>query len=314
MASNQPARRRHRRGNILTLVTIGLIAALVGHRWVAAAGGIRLVWESLLPETIVAFVLVLLAAAVRRSARAALWGVVGLAVWSVMFVPMLVSHPAAAGTATPLTVASQNLNAANSGAGAAAQALVATDADVVAVEELGGVAEAPAVSVLGAAYAHSTTASTVGVWSRYPLVDVTRLDLGMAWDRTLHATLQAPGGDVSLYVVHLPSVRPGVELSRNRALAALAAAVRADPASRIVVVGDFNAAVFDQALRSLLTEVKDSRRVAGGGFGFTWPARLPVTRPDHVLSKGFSVVSDAVLDARGSDHRAITVTLRPTAS
>jgi vancomycin resistance protein VanJ len=313
--ARQPARTKpHRRGNILTLVVLALIVALVGHRFVPAAGGIGLVWESLLPWTIALFALAALGAILRRSARAGLWVFIGLAVWSVMFVPLLLTHRPAASAATPLTVASQNVNAANTDAGAAARALVATKADVVAVEELGNASEAPARSVLDAAYTHSTTASTVGVWSRYPLTDVTRLDLGMAWDRTLHVTLQAPAGDVSLYVVHLPSVRPGVEAGRNRALAALAAAVRADASPRIVVVGDFNAATFDRNMRPLLAEVADSRRAAGGGLGSTWPARVPLTRPDHVLSKGFTVVSDDVLAAHGSDHRAIMATLRATST
>jgi len=319
--AKQPARPRpHRRGNVVAVLTIVAIAALAGHRWVPAAGGIGLVWESLLPWTIIAFALAGVAAIVRRSARAGLWVLIGLAVWSVMFVPMLVPHRPAAGAAAPLTVASQNVNAANANAnanadaGAAARALVATKADVVAAEELGTVSEGPSRSVLAAAYPHSRRASTVGVWSRYELTDVTRLDLGMSWDRTLHATLRVPSGDVSLYVVHLPSVRPGLETARNRALAALAAAVRADASARIVVVGDFNAATFDQNMRPLLAVVQDSRRVAGGGFGFSWPATLPVTRPDHVLSKGFTVVSDAVLSQHGSDHRAIVVTLRPTST
>ncbi len=313
--AKQRARARpHRRGNVVALLTIVTIAALAGHRWVPAAGGMRLVWESLLPWTVALFVLAAVAAVLRRSARAGLWALVGLAVWSVMFVPMLVTHRPGANAVATLTVASQNVNAANADAGAAARALVATKADVVAVEELGTVSEGPSRSVLDAAYPHSTTASTVGVWSRYELTDVTRLDLGMSWDRTLHATLQAPGGEVSLYVVHLPSVRPGLEAARNRALAALAAAVRADTSQRVVVVGDFNAATFDQNMRPLLAEVDDSRRVAGGGFGFSWPAQLPVTRPDHVLSKGFTVVSDVVLSQHGSDHRAIFATLRSTAS
>lgn len=315
VAARQPARAKpHRRGNILTLVVLALIVALVGHRFVPAAGGIGLVWESLLPWTIGLFALAALGAILRRSARAGLWVLIGLAVWSVMFVPLLLTHRPAASAAAPLTVASQNVNAANADAGAAARALVATKADVVAVEELGSTSGTPARSVLDAAYPHSRIASTVGVWSRYPLTDVTRLDLGMAWDRTLHVTLQAPAGDVSLYVVHLPSVRPGVEAGRNRALAALAAAVRADASPRIVVVGDFNAATFDRNMRPLLAQLEDSRRVAGGGLGSTWPARTPLTRPDHVLSKGYTVVSDAVLAAHGSDHRAILATLRATST
>lgn len=308
--SARPRRARHRRGNVLAVVTVVLIVALVGHRWVPSVAGLGLLWESLLPWTAVLFVLALLGAAIRRSARAALWAVVGLAVWSVMFVPSLLDRTPAAAAGPSMRFASQNVGASNADAGAAAAALVATKADVVAVQELSATSAEDARDVLDATYSHSATASTVEVWSRYPLTDVTKLDLGMAWDRTLHATLGAPDGDVSLYVVHMPSVRPGMEAARNRALQALSAAVSEDRAERVVVVGDLNTAPNDRNLRDLLVQLDDSRASVGGGFGFTWPAGSPVVRPDHILTKGFTVTSDDVGAAHGSDHRPIVATVR----
>src|SRR5699024_2261756 len=50
---------------------------------------------------------------------------------------------------------------------------------------------------------------------------------------------------------------------------------------------------------------EDSREQARGGFGFTWPARFPVTRLDHVLYRGFGASFDEVLERGSSDHRAV---------
>jgi vancomycin resistance protein VanJ len=55
--------------------------------------------------------------------------------------------------------------------------------------------------------------------------------------------------------------------------------------------------------------MSDSRQAVGGGLGFTWPAVFPLTRPDHVLARGLTPVSDQALAAGGSDHRLVLVGL-----
>jgi len=94
------------------------------------------------------------------------------------------------------------------------------------------------------------------------------------------------------------------------AVTELAALVQADPASRVLVVGDLNTATTDPALTPLTARMADSREQVAGGFGFTWPAQFPLTRPDHVLARGLTPVSDQVLAAGGSDHRMVLVGLR----
>jgi vancomycin resistance protein VanJ len=112
-----------------------------------------------------------------------------------------------------------------------------------------------------------------------------------------------------VYAVHLPSVRPGDTAARDDAVAELAALVAADPAARVLVLGDLNTATTDPVLDTLTAQVTDSRETVKGGFGFTWPADFPLTRPDHVLGRGVTAVSDTVLPAVGSDHRAVLVGL-----
>jgi vancomycin resistance protein VanJ len=85
--------------------------------------------------------------------------------------------------------------------------------------------------------------------------------------------------------------------------------VAADPAEKVLVMGDLNTATTDSALSALTGELTDSREAVKGGFGFTWPATFPLTRPDHVLGRGVTPVFDEVLAAGGSDHRAVLVGL-----
>jgi vancomycin resistance protein VanJ len=151
--------------------------------------------------------------------------------------------------------------------------------------------------------------STVGLWSKWALDEPTPLELGLSWARAFRVVVHHDEGDIAVYVVHLPSVRPGDTAARDQALTELTALVAADSASRVLVMGDLNTASTDPALDSLTAEFADSRETVKGGFGFTWPAQFPLTRPDHVLSKGLTPVFDSVLAADGSDHRAVLVGL-----
>ncbi len=93
-----------------------------------------------------------------------------------------------------------------------ARALAGTGADLVALEEL----VPPALSVyersLASAYPYHAVHGTVGLWSRHPLAGARPVDLkprGITepWERGLRAVARTPGGDVAVYVAHLPSVR-----------------------------------------------------------------------------------------------------------
>nr|WP_225980571.1 endonuclease/exonuclease/phosphatase family protein [Micromonospora sp. B006] len=109
-----------------------------------------------------------------------------------------------------------------------------------------------------------------------------------------------------MYVVHLGSARAGHTATRDQTVAALADAVRADPAERLVVLGDLNTATTDRVFDPLTRLLRDAQAEAGQGFGFTWPAELPVTRPDHVLYRGLTPTTAGVLRTPDSDHRAVT--------
>ncbi|WP_435743988.1 endonuclease/exonuclease/phosphatase family protein [Microbacterium sp. PMB16] len=218
--------------------------------------------------------------------------------------PGLSATPAAG--ATPIEIVSQNVRAHSGGAAASAAELAATGADVIALTELDGDSLTAAQDALAAEYPHSYAVGTVGVWSRYPLTDAQPLTLGLDWKRALRVEVQTPDADVAVYVMHAASVRPGHQQDRDTMLSGIADAVAADTAESIVVVGDFNAASADPALGAIRSEL-DWVRPTDGTLGMTWPAALPLTRIDHVFTRGLDVLSSTTERAGKSDHLA-TVT------
>ena len=268
--------------------------------------GFGAAWSSFLPWTAVLIVLLAAVAVIRRT----WWGVsaviIAAMVWSVTFVPQLM--PARAASTADMLVATQNIGAANADPSATVRGLLGTGAGLVAVQEITASAES-AIGQLDAGYADQARVGTVGLWSRWSLDEPEPLELGLSWARALRTVVHHPDGDIALYTVHLPSVRPGETAARDQAVTELAALVRADSAARVLVLGDLNTATTDSALTPLTDLLADSRETVRGGFGFTWPAAFPVTRPDHVLTRGLTPVSDQVMAAGGSDHRLVLVGL-----
>ena len=244
---------------------------------------------------------------IRRAWWACSAVLVAVLVWSAVFVPQLIPASGVSGTAD-LTVATQNIGAANTDQAVAARQLAATGAGIVSMQEIVGT-DTAATAVLDAQYAFQARVSTVGLWSQWSMDEPESLELGLSWARALRTVVHHPDGDIAVYAVHLPSVRPGDTAARDDAITELRDLVAADTAARVLVVGDLNTAGTDPALTALTAELADSRQTVRGGFGFTWPAAFPATRPDHVLGKGLTPVSDQVLAAAGSDHRAVLVGL-----
>ena len=264
-------------------------------------------WTSFLPWAAVLIVLLGALAVVRR----AWWGlsavIVAAMTWTVVFVPQMFAAPVPAG-APDLTVATQNIGAANADPSLATRYLATTGAGLVALQEITGSAEG-ATAVLDARYGYHARVSTVGLWSQWPIGEATPLELGLTWARAFRVVVHHPAGDIAVYAVHLPSVRPGDTDARDQAIADLTGLVAADHAARVLVMGDLNTATTDPTLSSLTAQLTDSRETVRGGFGFTWPADFPMTRPDHVLGRGVTPVTDQVLASGGSDHRAVLVGL-----
>ncbi|MFI6054890.1 endonuclease/exonuclease/phosphatase family protein [Streptomyces violascens] len=276
-------------------------------------GNLGSLLQTVLPWTGLAVPLLLALAVARRSAPAAVAVLAPAVVWCSLFAGTLVDKGSGGGD---LTVVSHNVNEENADPGRTARALATSGADVLALEELPRRATARSTyeQELASGYPYSAVRGSVGVWSKYPLRAAEPLEI-MPWTRALRATLDTPKGPVALYVAHLASVRvlPTVGFAtatRNESAAKLAAAVRAEPLARVLVVGDFNGSADDSALRTLTGQLRSAQTEAGDGFGFTWPAGFPVVRLDQIMVKGLTPVTSWTLPDTGSDHLPVAASLR----
>jgi vancomycin resistance protein VanJ len=263
--------------------------------------------ESALPWFGVLIVVFAIVAAVRRSAFIGLGTLASAIVWLVIFMPHIV--PSQTNGAPNVTVISQNVDASNSDPAHTIATLAARHPQVIALQELTDASTDAALHGLDQKYPHHYIVGTVGVWSELPLSDEKSLTLGLGWKRALRVDVDTVDGPVRLYALHAASLRPGEYAERDTMLDVLATTLEADHSTRLIALGDFNAASTDRAFTQLLATVREPD-VTDWGFGFTWPARFPVVRLDHVLDRGLTVVSNRVLPANGSDHRPVEVGFR----
>ncbi|WP_243709667.1 endonuclease/exonuclease/phosphatase family protein [Micromonospora sp. 15K316] len=296
-----------RRGWLLAGAAALLAAVLVGHRAIPNVRGVGSLVDSVTPLLGAGVPLLALAALLRRSRVALVAVLLPATVWAALYAGAWL-RPTPAQGATTLRVVSQNLRAGNPDPAATVRALASAGADLIALQE---VTENDRVAeVLNPDYPHRARVSTVSLHSRYPIRDRVGVDTGLGWTRALRAVVAAPGGDLTVYVVHLGSARAGDTATRDQTVSALAARLRADPARRLLVLGDLNTASTDRMFAPLARLLDDAQADAGRGFGFTWPAAVPVTRPDHVLYRGLTATSAGVLRTPDSDHRAVTAGFR----
>ncbi|MEU9743225.1 endonuclease/exonuclease/phosphatase family protein [Micromonospora chersina] len=306
-AAGEPAGRRGRRGLIVSLCAVLLAVLLVGHRAVPNVHGLGSLVDSATPLLGLGVPLLALAALLRRSRPALLVVLLPAVVWAALYGGAWLP-PASGAGATSLRVASQNLRSGNPDPAATLDALADADPDLIGLQEVDDGQRVAAA--LADRYPHRATVSTVALWSRWPIREAHGVDTGLGWERALRAVVAAPQGDLAVYVVHLGSARAGHTATRDETVAALAATVRADEAPRLVVLGDLNTATTDRVFAPLTHLLRDAQADAGQGFGFTWPAGLPVTRPDHVLVRGLTPTAAGVLHTPDSDHRAVTAGFR----
>lgn len=318
MASNK---RRRPLGVPIAVMAGVLAATLLAHRLLPETLGLALAVEAVLPW-LGAPVLLLLVAALARRARLGVWvSLAAVLAWAMVFVPQILPLEAQAGAAegaaesaadSSLSVLSQNVRGADRDAVSTATAAAAREPDLLALQEVDGGSRPGVAAALAERYPYTVTVGTVGLWSRFPILDTEPLDLGLGWSRALRAVVAAPGGDVTVYVVHAASARPLAHDDRDTMLAELARVIAGDDSARLIAVGDFNAGSEDRAFRALRATLSEPRQT-GGGFGFTWPAAFPAVRLDHVLVRGFAASDMAAVPLGDSDHLAVTAELRASA-
>ncbi|MFD5201827.1 endonuclease/exonuclease/phosphatase family protein [Streptomyces sp. NPDC058375] len=309
-----PRHRPARRPDRLIAAGAVLCAALMAlHACIPNAGvNAGSLFQTLLPWTSLCVPVLLGLAAVRRSRTVAVAVLAPAVVWVTLFGGALTDKRADGVGGGDLTVVSHNVDEGNTDPAGTARVLAGAGADVLALEELSDASAAVYSRELAAAYPHHAVIGGVGLWSRHPLADVKAVPI-MPWTRALRATARTPDGPVAVYAVHLASVRVSAAGfttgRRNDAARELAAALRAEPAPRAVVLGDFNGTYQDGALDPVTSQLRSAQREAGDGLGFTWPAAFPMVRIDDVLVRGMTPRAAWTLPATGSDHLPVAATL-----
>ncbi|WP_306337946.1 endonuclease/exonuclease/phosphatase family protein [Streptomyces sp. KL118A] len=271
--------------------------------------------ETALPWFGLGIPLLLAWAAVRRCLKGVVFALVPAITWAVLFGPALVSFGGPGPGRTDVQVLTLNVGGDRTDPPDVAREVLATGADVVALEKVPNRAMKTYERELHGAYPHHAAGDTLGLWSRYPLREVEKLDLGGAWPHAVRAVARTPVGDTAVYAVRLPSVRvtfgQGFAVARRDASAArLRERIARDPTRRLVLLGDLNGTLRDRGLAPLTNGLRPADGRAGHGLGFTWPAAFPVVRLDHVLVRGFASTGTDVLPDLGSDHRPVLAGLR----
>ncbi|WUH25411.1 endonuclease/exonuclease/phosphatase family protein [Streptomyces sp. NBC_00445] len=309
-----------KRGPVLATLALLLGLFMLLHAQIPnGTGGLGSLVETFLPWFGV-FIPVLLAGALwRRSAAAVVALLLPVTVWLNLFGGLLGDKSHAGGD---LTVVSHNVGADNPDPASTARDLAASDADVLALEEITAQAKPLYEKELAKTYPHHTVLGTVGLWSKLPLSDTRPVDIEqdagplgdakpaeakLAYNRALRTTVATDQGPLAVYVAHLGSVRVTPRTgfwtdSRDRNAQALAEALAAERNERVVLLGDINGTVDDRALEDITSQLESVQESAGDGFGFSWPASFPVARIDQILVRGVEPQSSWLLPATGSDH------------
>ena len=235
------------------------------------------------------------------------------AAWAVLFGGLLL--PADPG-GYDLTVLQHNVSDENPDPAGTARALAQAGADLIALEELTPAAlpvyEAALASGLSPPCRRGHRRALVQASPRgRPAGGHQAEGVGADWSRGLRATVRGPSGDVAVYVAHLPSVRIGLPNGfgsgrRDESAAALGAAVAAEKLDRVILLGDLNGTLDDRGLAPVISRMNPAEE----GFGFSWPAALPLARIDQVMTRSATPVTTWALPATGSDHLPIAARIK----
>ncbi|MFJ4933157.1 endonuclease/exonuclease/phosphatase family protein [Streptomyces pseudovenezuelae] len=307
-----------RRGPVLTASALLLGLLMLLHGSVPnTPGHLGSLVETFLPWCGLVVPVLLAGALLRRSAAAVVALLLPVTVWLNLFGGLLGDRSHTGGD---LTLVSHNVGADNPDPAATARDLVASGADVLALEEITPEAKGTYERELAGTYRFHAVLGTVGLWSRLPLSGTRPVDIEMdygplaatkpfdpAATRALRTTVATDRGPLAVYVAHLASVRVtprdgfGTD-QRDRGVQAIGRAVAAERGGRVALLGDLNGTLDDRAFSGLGARMTSAQDAAGDGFGFTWPARFPLARIDQIMVRGVRPESSWVLPATGSDH------------
>ncbi|MFE5026503.1 endonuclease/exonuclease/phosphatase family protein [Streptomyces sp. NPDC056656] len=306
-----------RRGVVLAVLAVLVALVMLFHAQIPnTLGNLGSLTETFLPWLGVFVPVLLVLAVVRKSATALIAVLVPAIVWLNLFGGLLTDKTAGGGD---LTVATHNVNAENPDPTGTAEAIVASGAQVVALEELTADAVPVYEKAFAKTYPYHSVAGTVGLWSKYPLSGTRPVDIQLGWTRAMRTTVATPQGDVAVFVAHLPSVRVKMHAGftasqRDTSADALGEAISDETLGKVILLGDLNGTMNDRALNGVTSQLRSTQGAAGSGFGFSWPASFPMARIDQIMVKGVEPVTSWTLPETGSDHLPIAAKVDLTRS
>jgi endonuclease/exonuclease/phosphatase (EEP) superfamily protein YafD len=255
------------------------------------------------------------AAAVRRRADVRLLLAVGLPVFALQFASLEGLPRATASANGTLTVVSFNAYFANEDAARLAGYLAAENADLVGIVELGS-PMAKGLEAKLASLPHRVllpgTVEGLGLFSRHPvelLHQRTGADAPDAWPAII-ARVHAPQGPVTVALMHPPPPLRDLAAEHAAQIADFARRLAAVPGP-VIAMGDLNATPWSAAYRRFRREAGLETAYPSALGPASWPSESPVALlpVDHVLARGFDVVSGARGPDLGSDHYPVLARL-----
>ncbi len=165
----------------------------------------------------------------------------------------------------------------------------------------------------------SIKADDVVIWSRWPITRWRAWRVPAARRSMLEAVIRTPDGETTVYAAHFATRWPADSAAKGgivsqlesaararRAQSAILSIVTADSQRPQIICGDLNLPPRGLAYRRLSGSYQDAFEQTGVGFGYTWPARMPMLRIDYVwASCDLRVISCRALHTRASDHRPV---------
>lgn len=307
------------------LVACGLLLGLADRWWPATVLAFAPRWPVLAPAVVLA--------AVAAHARAFRWALAhGAAALVVLVLYMDLELPSLGGDgeSPPIMVATYNIGGASVNAPWVKRFIADSDAHIIALIECSdddmGSEGHDRIGDYQARFSWGLC-----FLSRFPILAVDARDQTDAFEKGGNATivrfeLEAEGGAISVLVVHLETVREGLEalryerldgipkMNENIALRrwesemARAWSERSD--LPLMVLGDFNMPVQSAIYRDNWSHLDNAFESCGSGYGSTKHTRWHGIRIDHVLTGGGLRCSAARVGDRGdSDHAPLFATL-----
>lgn len=250
-----------------------------------------------------------------------------LVAFGVLFGGLLMPHNsgAVADAAAEFRVAAYNMHSQDSDPAQVVQTVLALDADVIGLNEVGYDHADQLEAATKAGYPYQIwypqpTVHGVALISRYPILDQEMYEPVEPANLHLRVVLDVDGTPVTVFVAHPPSpTSPFFPLGyedgpRNVELADLRARIEAETGP-VMVLCDCNMSDQSDPYRSMDDLLDDSFREAGRGFGLTFPYGRtflpPLVRIDYIwISDDFTALDAHPAGSNGtSDHRPIIADL-----